>query len=59
MQQKSAPESGSKYLFEEESHREKSGKHEVSKETVTSLRSDLSRFYRLERKLQSINKANG
>lgn len=59
MQQKSAPESGSKYLFEEEFHHEKIGNHDVSKETVTSLRTDLSRFYRLERKLQSINRANG
>jgi len=58
MQQRSAPESGSKYLFEEESHHEKVGKNDVSKETVTSLRADLSRFYRLERKLASINRAN-
>lgn len=58
MQQKSAPEST--YLFEEEAHHEKTGKKEISSgETLTNLRTDLSRFYRLNQKLRSINRTEG
>ncbi len=57
MQQKGAPES-STYLFEEESGREKTGKNPVSSESLTSLRTDLARFYRLNQKLRSINRVS-
>lgn len=58
MQQKGAPES-STYLFEEESGHEKPGKGPMSSESLTSLRTDLARFYRLDQKLRSINRVSG
>ena len=58
MQQKKAPDTS--FLFEEEVKTETVGKKEVSSgESLSNLRTDLSRFYRLNQKLRSINRVEG